>query len=107
MSAQTSKSKFLSLQQVLDFLKDHKQEFHEQYGVQSIGVFGSVLRNELREDSDIDIAIEMDSSRKSLRNFLAFKRELERTFNRPVDLGFESTLKSAVKKSIKQNIRYV
>lgn len=107
MSAQTSKSKFLSLQQVLEFLRAHKQEYLDQYGVNRIGVFGSVLRDELRDDSDIDIAIEMELSRKSLRNFLAFKRELEQAFNRPVDLGIESTLKPAVKKSIERDIRYV
>ncbi len=107
MSVQTTKSKFLSLEQVLEFLRAHKQEFHEQYGIERIGVFGSVLRDELRDDSDIDIAIEMDSSRKSLRNFLAFKRELEKTFNRSVDLGIESTLKPAIKESIARDIRYV
>lgn len=107
MTARATKSKFLSLAQVLEFLRDHKQEFHELYGVERIGVFGSVLRDELRDDSDIDIAIEMDSSRKSLRNFLAFKRELEQAFNRPVDLGIESTLKPAIKESVERNIRYV
>jgi predicted nucleotidyltransferase len=107
MSTQTAKSKFLSLEQVLEFLRDHKQEFHNQYGVERIGVFGSILRDELRDDSDIDIAIEMDSSRKSLRNFLAFKRELEQAFNRPVDLGIESTLKTAIKESVSRDIRYV
>lgn len=91
----------------MTFLRAHKQEFYDQYGVESIGVFGSIVRNELRDDSDIDVAIEMDSKRKSLRNFLAFKRQLESTFNRPVDLGIESTLKPAVRKSIAQDIRYV
>lgn len=107
MSAQSTKRKFRSLEQVLEFLKAHKQEFYDQYGVESIGVFGSIVRDELREDSDIDIAIEMVASRKSLRNFLAFKRQLESTFNRSVDLGIESTLKPAVKESIARDIFYV
>ena len=107
MSAQSAKSKCLSLEQVIEFLKTHKQEFYEQYGVESIALFGSVLRDELRDDSDIDIAIEMDAERKSLHNFLAFKRELESFFKRPVDLGIESTLKPVVKASIAQDILYV
>ena len=97
----------LSKEQVIDFLKTHKQEFYEQYGVESIGLFGSILRNELRDDSDIDIAIEMDASRKSLHNFLSFKRQLETAFRRPVDLGIESTLRPAVKESIARDILYV
>lgn len=107
MSAQAAKSKFLSLEQVVAFLKDHKQEFYEQYGVESIGLFGSLLRDELRDDSDIDIAIEMTADRKSLKNFLAFKRQLEAEFRRPVDLGIESTLKPTVKEAIARNILYV
>ena len=66
-----------------------------------------VVRNERRDDSDIDLAIEMDSSRKSLRNFLAFKRQLESNFNRPVDLGIESALKPALKELVAQDIVYV
>ena len=76
MSMQSAKSKFLSPEQVLEFLRVYKQEFREHYGVESIGVFGSVLRGELREESDIDIAIEMGSNRKPLRNFLAIKQNL-------------------------------
>jgi predicted nucleotidyltransferase len=97
----------LSKEQVVAFLKAHKQEFREQYGVESIGLFGSLLRGDLREDSDIDIAIEMSVDRKSLKNFLAFKRQLEAEFRRPVDLGIESTLKPAVKETIARNILYV
>lgn len=97
----------LSRDQVIEFLQTHKHEFAERYGVETIGLFGSVLRDELRDDSDIDIAIEMDASRKSLRNFLAFKRHLESTFHHPVDLGIESTLKPAVRSAIASHILYV
>ena len=96
-----------SKEQIVAFLKAHKQEFYEQYGVERIGLFGSLLRGELRDDSDIDIAIEMSADRKSLKNFLAFKRKLEAEFRRPVDLGIESTLKPAVRESIARNILYV
>lgn len=97
----------LSKNQIIEFLRGHKQEFYDQYGVESIALFGSVVRDEMREDSDIDIAIEMVADRKSLRNFLAFKRQLEEAFHCPVDLGIESTLKPAVKETIARDILYV
>ncbi len=106
-SRQLVKSKFLSLDQIIEFLRLNKQEFYDQYGVESIALFGSVVRGEMSEGSDIDIAIEMVAARKSLHNFLAFKRQLEKTFHRPVDLGIESTLKPAVKESIARDILYV
>jgi predicted nucleotidyltransferase len=97
----------MSKDQVITFLTAHKQEFFDQYGVERIGLFGSIVRDEVRDGSDIDIAIEMVASRKTLRNFLAFKRQLEGHFQCPVDLGIESTLKAGVKKSIARDILYV
>ncbi len=97
----------LHKEQVIEFLRAHKQEFHDQYGIERIGLFGSIVRGEMREGSDIDIAIEMEASRKKLRNFLAFKRRLEGVFQHPVDLGIESTLKPAVRARIAQDILYV
>ncbi len=93
--------------QVLDYLREHKQEFFDLYGVESIGLFGSILSDNLRSDSDIDLAIEMVATQKNLHNFLAFKRQLEKNFQRPVDLGIESALKPTVKKAISQDMLYV
>ena len=89
------------------YLKSHKDEFLEKYGVYRIGLFGSIVRNEQTEASDIDIAIEIEPDKKNLRNFLAFKRYLENEFGRPVDLGVESTLKPLVREMIKNEIIYV
>ncbi len=97
----------MSKDQILAYLREHKQEFFEQYGIESIGLFGSALRDELSDDSDIDLAIEMAASHKNLHNFLAFKRQLEASFDRPVDLGIESALKPAVKNAIAQDMLYV
>lgn len=55
---------------ILDFLINHKQEFHDKYGVTKIGLFGSYARDEQREDSDIDIAIEMEKGKKISALFL-------------------------------------
>lgn len=97
----------MNKEQVLSYLRDHKQEFLDQYGIESIGLFGSVLNDDLRDDSDIDLAIEMIASHKNLHNFFAFKRQLEENFQRPVDLGIESALKTTVKKAISKDILYV
>ena len=97
----------LSKEQIVEFLRAHKQEFYDQYGVEKIGLFGSVVRGEMHEGSDIDIAMGMVAARKTLRNFLAFKRQLEKTFHHPVDLGIKSPLKPAVRDSIARDILYV
>jgi len=97
----------LNKDQVLTYLREHKQEFFDQYGIESIGLFGSILNDRLRDDSDIDLAIEMVASHKNLHNFLAFKRHLEASLQRPIDLGIESALKPTIKKEISEEILYV
>lgn len=94
-------------EEILAYLRNHKDEFYKKYGVVKIGLFGSYAKNIQRDDSDIDLAIEMDSKRKNLKNFFAFKRELEEFFCKKVDIGIESSLKPIVKEKIKEEILYV
>jgi len=92
---------------ILQYLKKHKSRFIKQYGVLKIGLFGSFAKDLQQKDSDIDIAIEMAKDKKNLKNFFAFKRELEEIFKRRVDLGIESSLKPLIKEHIKKEINYV
>ena len=45
-------------EEILEKLKALKPELAARYRVKAIGVFGSALRGELRDDSDIDILVE-------------------------------------------------
>jgi predicted nucleotidyltransferase len=97
----------MSKDDILNCLGKLKRELEQQFGVVSIGLFGSAVREEIHEDSDIDIAIEMAPEKKSLRNFLAVKRLLENELGKRVDLGIEGTLKPLVKKEIQKEIIHV
>jgi predicted nucleotidyltransferase len=92
---------------ILTYLREHKTDFSQRFGVQTIGLFGSFARGDASEASDIDIAVEMDSAHKTLSNFLSLKRTMEAGLGRTVDLGIESTLKPAVKEVVKDEIIYV
>jgi uncharacterized protein len=43
--------------EILSFLHDFKARFGDQYGIISLGVFGSVAHGEVREDSDVDLYV--------------------------------------------------
>ena len=43
----------------LELLRLYKQRMAEQYGIVRLGIFGSVSRNEQKEDSDLDVCVEM------------------------------------------------
>ena len=97
----------MTKEQILSQLQQSKSLLEQQFGVVRIGLFGSYARGEAREDSDIDIAIEMQPDQKTLRNFFGCKRALERQLGVPVDLGIESSLKPLVLERIQGEIVYV
>jgi predicted nucleotidyltransferase len=91
---------------ILQFLEEKKIFLSQNFGVQSIALFGSYARDEQREDSDIDIAVEIESENK-FKSFFDLKYYLEEHFKKRVDLGIESTIKPIVKKYIEKDIIHV
>ncbi len=92
---------------IIIFLQTHKDEMAQRFGVVSVGLFGSYARGEAREDSDIDIAIELKPENKSLSNFFGIRRYLEQQFGKTVDLGIESTLKPLARELVAKEIIHV
>jgi len=101
-----SRSVKMTKEDILEYLRINKSEFQNKFGVIKIGLFGSFARDEQNENSDIDLAIELEKDKKNLKNFFAFKRELEKRFNKKVDIGIENTLKPIVKEYVKKEIIY-
>ena len=91
---------------IVNFLSSHKQELQEKFGITKLALFGSYARDEQTEDSDIDIAVEIQSQNK-FRSFFSLKAYLEEHLNHSVDLGIESTFKPIVKQYIEKDIIYV
>ncbi len=47
-------------EEYINVLKQFKNRFASQYGIRSIGIFGSVARNEHHDGSDLDVFVELD-----------------------------------------------
>ncbi len=71
-------------EEILDFLKAHKEEFKSKYQISKMALFGSYARGENREDSDVDIAIETKMSDYFI--LYDFKESLEKAFHSKVDV---------------------
>ena len=98
--------KSLFAKDVIEFLKNHKQEFLDKYGIKKIALFGSVARGENKENSDIDVAIETNSV--DYIKLYDFKEELETFFNRKVDIvRVRDKMNNSLKKRIENEAIYV
>lgn len=69
---------------ILAILRDFKQTFAEKYGILEIGVFGSIARDEAREDSDIDICIKTKTPDPF--TLVHIKEEIENRVRKHVDI---------------------
>jgi predicted nucleotidyltransferase len=55
-------------------------------GVRRLALFGSVLRNEARSDSDVDVLVEFTPAEKTFDRFMALADLLEDTLEHPVEV---------------------
>ena len=71
-----------------------------KYDLKKAGIFGSIARGELREDSDVDILVEIERDDLSLLDFVGIKLELEAALGRRVDLVEYDTIKPLLRERI-------
>lgn len=76
-------------------------EIAARYGVSNVRVFGSVVRGEAKERSDIDLLIDPNPE-WSLLDFIGLKQDLEDLFGRKVDLAIEEGLHRRIKARVLQ-----
>ncbi len=72
----------------LNFSVEKKQvvDFCKKNHIRKLSLFGSVLRDDFRPQSDIDVLVEFKSGHTPGFNFFAIQSELSDIFGRKVDL---------------------
>lgn len=67
--------------------------FCQHWGVKELALFGSVLREDFRPDSDVDVLITLkDTSSYTLNDLMQMEAELKSVFHRDIDLGLRHTV---------------
>jgi len=95
------------LKKVKKVLKGRKEELKEKYGVKEIGVFGSYVRGESKESSDLDILVEFEENvDMDLIKFVELENYLSELLGIKVDLVDKTTLKPAIGRHILQEVVY-
>ena len=91
--------------QVLALLRGHQPELR-RFGVKRCGIFGSFVRNEPRDQSDVDILVEFDPDQKTFDNFMHLAFFLEDLFGRKVDLITTESLSPYIGPHILREVEY-
>lgn len=88
-----------SLDHLLARLRAHLPELRERYGVRTLGVFGSYVREEQRGSSDLDVLVEFDRT-PTLLEFVDLQYHLSDLLGVKVDLVMKRALKPAIGRRI-------
>jgi len=96
-----------TLEDVVSEIKRNEETIKKKFKVKEIGVFGSVVRGEGTEGSDIDIIVEFESEGKNFDNYMELKFFLEELLGTSVDLVSKSAIKERLKSKILEEVVYV
>lgn len=92
--------------EIIAVLRQCKPELGDKYGIEKLGIFGSVARGEQTEDSDVDVCVE-----GQLRGFFALagiKQDLEELLGCKVDIvRFRDKMDSFLRERIQKEGIYV
>ena len=88
--------------EVIRLMQEHSSVLMTEYGISKIGIFGSVVKGTMTEDSDLDIVVEFKKPIGFKFNRLV--EYLENLFGRRVDVLTKDGIKNIRVKEVAKNI---
>ncbi|MGD8406513.1 MAG: nucleotidyltransferase domain-containing protein [Anaerolineales bacterium] len=84
--------------------KKELNEFCKRYHIQRLALFGSVLGDNFRKESDVDVLVSFQPNAKiGFITFSRMQREFAELLNRPVDLVPMDGIKPVIRESVLAN----
>jgi predicted nucleotidyltransferase len=85
----------------ISFSEARLAEICRRYHVRELRLFGSALRDDFHDASDIDVLVEFDpGARVGFFGLARLQRELSTLFSRPVDVVPKQGLNPAIRQSV-------
>ncbi len=91
---------------ILTIIENHQEQLKD-FGVKRVGLFGSFVREEQNADSDVDLLVEFEPSKKTFKNFMRLCFYLEELFQREVELVTPESLSPYIGPHILREVEYV
>jgi len=92
-------------EQIFALLREQQPELR-RLGVRRCGVFGSFVRNDPNDQSDVDILVEFEPDKKTFDNYMQLAFLLEDLFGRRVDLVTTESLSPYIGPHILREVEY-
>ena len=96
----------MSLDEIKRILKDYKPVLEDKYHLHSLGIFGSYVRNEQANNSDVDILVDFTAP-ISLFEFIDMEEELSELLRIKVDLVSRNALKPYIGERILSDVQLI
>lgn len=93
-----------NLSDIMGQLRVMRPDLERRYHIREIGVFGSYARGEQREDSDLDVLVELGDG-TTLVDYVSLQLELSDALGLRVDLANKKTLKPRIGRRILAEVR--
>jgi uncharacterized protein len=85
-----------------------ERKYMDSLGIKRAGVFGSYIRGEATESSDVDILIELEeNSTLTLFSLIELEQKLVKKLNTNVDIVIKRDLKKYICSQIIKEVQYV
>jgi predicted nucleotidyltransferase len=86
-----------------NLIKKHLPELSKQFSVKSLGIFGSYVHGQQREDSDLDVLVTFDEV-PSLFKFIDLEDRLGELTGVQIDLVMEDSLRPNIGRRVLQEV---
>jgi predicted nucleotidyltransferase len=98
--------KMKNIKDIEIIIQKHKKELEEKFGLRKIGIFGSYVRGDQVQDSDIDILVEIERPMGFIK-FIKLENHLSQILDSKVDIVTKKALKPYIGRRILQEVQYV
>ncbi len=92
--------------ELIDLISKHQNEI-KTFGVNKLGIFGSFMRDEASDKSDVDFFIDFIPEYKTLKNFVGLADFLKKLTGRKAEIVTPQSLNKFTGKYILEQVEYV
>jgi predicted nucleotidyltransferase len=92
--------------EILDTIRQSKQHLTSMFKLREVGVFGSAIRGEQRDGSDIDVLVDLDAH-ADLLDLIGIGQYLEELLHAKVDVVPRAALRQEFREQVLREVCYL